>query len=351
MSDFDKNAIKLLLRFGVAMVVIFSAFFFFKYLLAPLLPFLLAWMLSALVRPFATRLWKRTRLSYKFWCILLLAIFSLLLFFFLWLIISALIKELSHFINSEEKLGEQLSNMYSSIFELIKQYFPRLYSRIDKTAVTKRLFSVLSDLSLSASMHLARFAFTLPEVLLFVVITYLSAYYITVDQNRLTKRVLSFLPQTVAEKSRRLFGVFLSSLKSYFKAGGLLLAITFSELFAGFFILRLDFPFLFALVVAAIDFLPVLGTGTVLIPWGTVLFLMGARGKGIGILILWLTTVLSRQIAEPRILGKSLGVHPLLTLFATYFGLKFFGVWGMLLFPIGLSVAFGMVFENKAQKE
>ena len=347
MGDFDKSAVKILLRFGVALVAVALAVFFFKYLLAPLTPFLLAWLLSAIVTPVAEKLYKRTRLSYRFWCVVLLVVFTLLLFALLWLLIAGLVKELSHFISNEQSLGTRLSTIYSSLFDWIKRYLPRLYQRIDQKAVNQRLFAMLSELSVSASVHLARFAFTLPEILLFAVITYLAAYYITVDQQKIAEKALSLLPVSVRERTKDFFLRVLHSLKQYFRAGGLLLLITFAELLFGFWILRLDFPFLFALLVAAIDFLPVLGTGTVLVPWGAVLLMAGEEGKGIGMLLLWLITVLVRQFAEPRIMGKSLGIHPLLTLAATYFGLKLFGIPGMLLFPIVVAVMVGVLTKEK----
>jgi sporulation integral membrane protein YtvI len=337
-SDFEKSSVKILLRFGVVAVGVVTAVFFFKYLLSPLTPFLLAWLLSAMVKPFAEKLYKRTRLSYRFWCVVLLVVFTLLLFALLWMLLSGVVRELSKFVSSEQSVGVRLSKLYASIFSLIERYVPSLYRRIDREAVNERLLLVLSDLSLSASMHLARFAFTLPEILLFAVITYLAAYYITVDQKRIGEKILSLLPSAIKKRVKDLFSRFLFSLKRYFKAGGLLLLITFFELLIGFFILRLEFPFLLALLVAAIDFLPVLGTGTVLVPWGAVLLVAGEEGKGIGLLVLWLVTVLVRQVAEPRIMGKNLGIHPLLTLGATYFGLKLFGIAGMLLFPIVVSV-------------
>ena len=126
-----------------------------------------------------------------------------------------------------------------------------------------------------------------------------------------------------------------------------MLILTFVQLLIGFMVLDIRFPFLFALLVAAVDFLPVLGTGTVLIPWGIVLAVAGSPFKGVGLLILWVITLIVRQIAEPKIMGKSLGIHPLFSLLATYFGLKLFGIGGMLLFPIMLSVASGILEEKR----
>ena len=82
------------------------------------------------------------------------------------------------------------------------------------------------------------------------------------------------------------------------------------------------------------DFLPLLGTGVVLVPWGIVSLLLGETRVGVGLLILFGVCTLLRQLAEPRLFGQGLGVHPLLALLSTYAGLRLFGVAGMLLAPL-----------------
>ena len=120
---------------------------------------------------------------------------------------------------------------------------------------------------------------------------------------------------------------------SYLKAYLLLLLLTFSALFLGFSILRVEYAFLLALLTALVDLLPVLGVGTVLVPWALILLLQRQFYTGFGLLILFFVLLLLRQIAEPRLIGKSLGIHPLLALFAGYAGWWLLGFWGLLLGP------------------
>ena len=94
-----------------------------------------------------------------------------------------------------------------------------------------------------------------------------------------------------------------------------------------------------AFLIALADLLPVIGVGTILIPWGIVMLLQKNFYLGFGLLILYLVISLIRQVAEPKVLGKSLGLHPLLTLFATYVGFSLFGLLGMILAPIVALVA------------
>lgn len=121
--------------------------------------------------------------------------------------------------------------------------------------------------------------------------------------------------------------------KRYLRAYLILLAITFLCLFVGFSILGVDYAFLLALLTAVVDMLPVLGVGTVLIPWAAVMLLQERFYLGFGLLILYGVMLILRQIMEPRLVGKSLGLHPVLTLFAGYAGWRLFGVIGMILGP------------------
>lgn len=350
MSEFDRTAARILLRCGLGALVLFCAVLFFRYLLSPLLPFFCALALAAVVKPFAERLRRRTHISYRFWCVLLLALFTLLFSALLWYLLSGVVEELRRFVSDGEEVTRRVTEVYDGLFDFLERRLPALYRRIDREALTARLLRMLSDLSLSASMHLAELAFSLPEAALFLVSAYLAAYYFLAEGEGLKRRVLSLFPVEYGERLRSLSGAVLRGVKGYFKAGGLLLMLTFFELLAGFMVLGIHFPFLFALLIAAVDFLPVLGTGTVLLPWGAVLLAAGSPVKGIGLILLWVVTLVVRQIAEPKIMGKKLGIHPLYSLFATYFGLKLFGIGGMLLLPIALSVLSGIFAERNAEK-
>ena len=96
----------------------------------------------------------------------------------------------------------------------------------------------------------------------------------------------------------------------------------------------MPYAFLLALLIAAVDFLPLLGTGVVLIPWGIICLILGQVRLGIGLLILYGVTTLIRQVLEPKLIGEGLGLHPLLSLLSMYAGLRLFGVWGMILAPL-----------------
>ena len=119
----------------------------------------------------------------------------------------------------------------------------------------------------------------------------------------------------------------------YLRVYFLLFLMTFTELLIGFMILGRSYAFLLALFISAMDILPVLGVGTVLLPWAAFLFLAKDFHGAIGLLILWGVITVVRQVLEPRLIGESFGMHPLVALIALYAGLRLFGFAGLILGP------------------
>lgn len=103
--------------------------------------------------------------------------------------------------------------------------------------------------------------------------------------------------------------------------------ITFSELLVGLLVIGIENPLLIALTIAVVDVLPVLGAGTVLIPWGIVNIIFGNTKLGLSLLLLYVIILFVRQLIEPKIVGQQIGVHPLLTLFGMYVGLQILEYW------------------------
>lgn len=126
-----------------------------------------------------------------------------------------------------------------------------------------------------------------------------------------------------------------------------LVGITFGILCIGFFFLRIEHPVLWAALTCLVDILPVLGTGTILIPWSIVCFLQHQTVRAIGLLALYGVISLLRSVLEPRFVGKQLGLDPLLTLLAIYAGYRLWGLGGMLLMPILAVIAVQFVLQAK----
>lgn len=126
-----------------------------------------------------------------------------------------------------------------------------------------------------------------------------------------------------------------------------LCAITWGIVSVGFFVLQIRHAPLWAALVAVVDAVPVLGTGTVLVPWAAVSLLQGQHLHAIGLLCIYGTAAITRTVLEPRLVGRHLGLDPLVTLAALYAGYRFWGFPGLLLTPILASAVKSLVTAEK----
>ncbi len=117
----------------------------------------------------------------------------------------------------------------------------------------------------------------------------------------------------------------------------LIFGITFAELVAGLFLLGIKNAFAIAFIIAVLDILPVLGTGTVLIPWAVLAFASGRISTGVGVFVLYLVITVVRNLIEPKLVGKQMGLSPVIMLPCMLIGLKFFGIIGLFVVPLLVS--------------
>lgn len=135
----------------------------------------------------------------------------------------------------------------------------------------------------------------------------------------------------------------------WLKAQLKLMGVTWLVVTVGFLLLKVKYAPVWAALVALVDAVPVLGTGTVLIPWAIVRFLQADTLQGVGLLITYGAAWLTRSVLEPRLVGKSLGIDPLISLAAFYAGFKFWGVLGMVLAPMSVALLKGLADSRKPE--
>ncbi|MBQ7416403.1 MAG: sporulation integral membrane protein YtvI [Oscillospiraceae bacterium] len=167
----------------------------------------------------------------------------------------------------------------------------------------------------------------------------LAAFMISARLPRLRSAIAHRMPPAWQETYRPALQDVKSTLLGWLSAQLKLSGITALELLAGFWLLRIPYWPVWALMVTLVDAFPVLGTGTVLIPWSILCLLQGQTAQGAGLLGLYAVVWLMRSILEPKLLGRELGLDSLTTLLAMYAGYKLLGLPGMLLSPMLAVVA------------
>lgn len=173
-----------------------------------------------------------------------------------------------------------------------------------------------------------------PDLALFLITAVLSSFMISAQRPRLERLWKTKAPAVWQSRLQAVVRRLKLALGGWCKAQLKLMGVTFLVLTTGLLLLRIRYPLLFALGIALIDALPVFGAGVILIPWGLLMFLQADTFRGVGLLCLYGAAALLRTALEPRMLGKQIGLDPLLTLLALYAGYRFFGILGMVLFPL-----------------
>lgn len=170
-----------------------------------------------------------------------------------------------------------------------------------------------------------------------MVVTILSSYFFIAERDRIIEFWRKYLPEKGSLYYRHLKGDAKRLIGGYFLAQFKIMFVVGSMLLAGFLILNINYAFLLAFLVSMLDFLPLFGTGTVLIPWALIKLLSGKYALAAGLALLYVLTQVVRQVIQPKIVGDSMGLPPLWTLIFLYLGFKVHGISGMILaVPIGI---------------
>ena len=322
-----------------AVLVIAGAYVGIRWLLPWLAPLLLAGGAAAVQEPLVARLERRglPRAAGAGLCLLSgLALAAGVL----WLLLRRLTGELS-------VLTEHLPELLNGIAGLLERGEGMLENLLARAPEELRLWleraaegaaESLSALPMRWSAAvlgwLPALAAAAPSALLFAITLVLGTYFISASYPELLHAGARLLPERLLCRARLFRRALRRTLGRWLRAQLLLLAITFAVLAAAFLLLRVDYALLLALGTAVIDALPVLGTGTVLLPWAGYELLTGRIPLGVGIGITYAAVTVIHQSVQAKLLGDQLGLHPLTTLAAIYVGFRVWGVWGMLSFPL-----------------
>ena len=341
------------------MAIIGLVYVFFKYCFSIAAPFLLSFFFSVILqRPLGWLDKKTKNKMHSFWSIVLVLLCVAIILGPVISIIAALFREVGNFISF---LGEQLNDLptflvtlqneilkaikflpdsiYTSVSENITQFFGNLINDFDVSKLGINMSSITSGLSngISGVYSVVK---NIPSILISVVIGVIAWILFTKDY----KKVVKFIKLQLPDKHKNLLSetkkIFSSTILKMCRAYGLIMFITFCENFLGLTILNLigvmknSYVFVIAICIAVFDILPVAGSGGILIPWSLIALVSGNVGQCVGLLILYAVITVIRQYIEPKIVGDSLGVNPLVTLAGLYFGLKLFGFMGMFIVPI-----------------
>lgn len=334
--NYEKHK-KFFVFFAYALIIgVLGYFVLFKYF-GVIAPFVFAILFAIALNPLVDLLNKRFRINRKISAIIAITLVFALLGTFLTICVTEIYSLskgfLTDFLNNPNSfystaqglnlISEQISSFLNTEFDLVES--------------VKNILMPAAQWGVTAAGNIAA---SVPQIFIAVIVFILASYFFVADKDMLIQFCLKYLKPKQIRQIERLKEIGRSSILGYVKAQLVLMCITFVELLIGFSIMKLmglaefNYIFLLALGTAVLDAFPVFGTGTVLIPWTLVKVASGEFDMALALLIQYIVCLCVRQFIEPKIVGQSLGLHPLITLFSMYIGLKVVGIVGMIVFPI-----------------
>lgn len=309
------------------------------------MPFVIGWFIAMIANPLVKFLERRLNLVRRHSSVIIVVVVLFGVIGGIYFLLGKIAMEFKSLVTDLPELYEtgrlevmkaldSLNRMMVRMPEGIQESFNRINE--DLGGMVSGMMQRIAFPTVTAAGNVAR---GIPAALVYSIVVILSSYFFIVEQDQVRTFVKQIMPKGM-DPYVRLFRKDIKNLiGGYFLAQFRIMFVVAAILAVGFIILGVRYGLLFAILIAVLDFLPLFGTGTALFPWALVKLLSGEAPFAVGLILLYVLTQVVRQIIQPKIVGDSMGLPPLITLFFLYVGFKFHGLSGMILaVPIGLVV-------------
>lgn len=339
--------IKIIINFLLIIAIALFMFLVLPRLLSFFMPLIIGWIISLIANPLVRFLDKRVKLLRKHSSFIIIVTVILLIVGIMTVLSLVIFKEAKELADNLPVIMENAREKFTGVTEYISEKTRTMpgsvRNAIDKTitGIGNYINNFTSNDNTITINRVGLYAKNVAEGFLYVIITILSAYFFTACKDELAAGFKKHLPESIINYWRLIFHNFKAAFGGYFKAQFKIMLILIVIMFAGFEILQVSYSFLIALGIAFLDFLPVFGTGTILWPWALIDVISGNYIRAVSLIAIYLICQIIKQILQPKMVGDSIGLHPLATLIFLFTGYKLYGVLGMI---IGIPV--GMVIVN-----
>ena len=309
------------------------------------MPFVIGWFLAFIASPLVTWLERRLKIVKKLGSaitiILVLAACVGVIYFAIsriWVEIASLIQNFPEMSTDLEagfmEIGTKGEQLFARLPQGVQNGWQAMMQNLDQTM--GKLIGEMSEPTMEVAGSVAK---RIPSIFVATIVTFVSAYFFIAQREEIIIWAKKISPQPIVSRMTMVMDNLKYAVGGYFKAQFKIMAVVFLMLLAGFSLIGVHFSILLALGIAFLDFLPFFGTGTALIPWAVYKFMVGNYRMAIALLILYAVTQVVRQLIQPKLVGDSMGMNPLLTLILLYIGYKLGSVLGMIFaVPVGMIV-------------
>lgn len=311
--------------------VTFMVYALFTFLWTFLSPFFFGLIIALCMEPLIRLMVKRARI--KRWVAALVCLFVFMAAaasLGAWLI-NTLVRQIANFV---ESAPVHIEVIVTRMDEWMARFSAGLPETLNIPNMQDVLLSMVMGLFGDMVQDQApRWVVAVPEFLVNIILALVSAFFFMSDRKRIFAAVARTCPKGLAEHFRQMGDSFSKAIRGYLRAQYILMSMVGIIGITGLLIIRSPFALLLGLLLAVLDFLPVVGVGAVLIPWSLVSFISSDPRQGISLLVIYGIITVTRQVMQPKILGDQIGVHPLVSLMSIYIGFRLFGLLGLIIGP------------------
>ena len=338
-----KRYLKVFMNLLLAVVIILLCVFAVPKVLVFFMPFVIGWLIACVANPLVRFFEDKFMIRRKAGSAVVIIAVIALVILVAYLAVSKLISESIGFLNmlpdlwntmesDFREIGKNLDVMYSRLPQNMQMSIEDLGQQMDEYVA-----DLVKRLGTPTVNAVGNFAKNIPGFVINVIMCLLSSYFFVAEKDYVAQVWNRYMPGAVKHKAAIIMDSLKTAVGGYFKAQFKIECLIFVFLLTGFLILKIPYALLIAFLIAVLDFLPFFGAGAVMVPWAVFKFLSADYKMAIWLLIIWGVGQLVRQIIQPKLVGDSVGVAPLPTLFLLFIGYKCAGVIGIILaVPIGI---------------
>lgn len=309
------------------------------------LPFVIGWIISVIAYRPVCWLEKRVKMKRKLGSALIIVGVLAGIIFLIYFAVMKISSEVGGFIHDVPAIYQDLESGLQQIGESLNGIYVRLPGGLQNglenaaenlNTYMGTLISKISEPTVEAAGNLAK---KIPSVLVAIIVTIVSAYFFIAEREEVIQWLVKVSPESIRKRVSLVKQNFRFAVGGYFRAQFKIMGVVAVIVFFGLKILGINYSILLAILISFVDMLPFFGTGTILWPWIAYKFLVGNFKMAIGLLILYGVTQLVRQVIQPKLVGDSMGLNPMVTLILLYVGYKVGSVLGLLFaVPIGMII-------------
>ena len=347
--------LRLVIRLALTAAAVLLFFLVGLPLLSLLFPFVLAlivaWCLNPAVRWLQHKLPLKRKAISLLLLILVFAVIGGVLFGVGWVAVS----QITSLFNNQQSLLDDLMNGLDTVWATVGRWLDQVVKVIplppELLSSGEGLLELLGRWfqSLDLSGWLTRLMGRAPDLVsgvsgfvVALIVFVMASYFITGEYPRYRFQVTDRMPAEVRDFTRSARNICVAAFGGYLKSQFLMSLVVFLILTVGFMFMGNNYGLLIAFGLAVLDFIPIVGAGTVMVPWAVIDLILGRYASAIGLMIIWGVIALFRQVAGPKVLGDQTGLSPILSLVGIYVGMKLGGVLGMIFGPLLLLVVINL---------